>query len=53
MKRKKLNRMHDILLNLYKQKDIPALAKAKLDYPNYALKAQCYIDRLVRRSANG
>lgn len=52
MKQNKLNRMHDALLNLYKNKDIDGLINAAKNYPTYAQKAQCYVDR-IKRKKNG
>lgn len=50
MKNKKLNRIHDELLTMYKNKDLKALQNIKNNYPTYATKAQCYIDRIERKS---
>ena len=52
MEKSKLNKMHDFLLDLYKKKDVDGLESAIRNYPTYALKAKCYIDRIKNKSNN-
>ena len=47
----KQGRMKDKLITLYKLKDIVGLELAALEYPKYANKARCYIDRLNRKAS--
>ena len=46
----KFNRMQDEMLTAFKNKDIKKLEYLRDNFQEYALKSQCYIDRLIRRS---
>ena len=43
--------MKDKLRNLYVLKDVVGLELIGKNYPKYAKKAQCYIDRLNRKAS--
>lgn len=50
MKKSKFNRAQDIMMQLFKSKNIIGLQEFKKDYPTYSLKAECYILRIQRKS---